>query len=71
MCFYSQPNLPAHPRSRRLARKIRTKPAKSAGPPPQPQARTQNPHAGKKLPWPGSRPPVITTVDHHNRSQGS
>lgn len=51
MCFYSQPNLPAHPRSRRLARKIHAK-TKTA------LARS-------------SQPPVITTVDHHNRSQGS
>lgn len=40
-------------------------------PTPQPQARTQNPRENKKLPWPGSRPPVITTVGRHNRSQGS
>lgn len=32
MCFYSQPNLPAHPRSRRLARKIHMQAKNRPGP---------------------------------------
>lgn len=28
---------------------------------------SNNPHKDKKLPWPGSRPPVIATVDHRDR----
>lgn len=83
MCFYSQaiPQLAhsSHAKTAQFTRPQQTgvssknphKASQIYQPTPQPQAPTQNPREDKKLPRPGSRPPVIATVGRHNRSQGS